>query len=87
MMRLRVEEIGPGLHPKEVIVTVSLSDGGKERLVVSRQSLDDNSIPIGWPIIEDADRVLVELPRETQTGTWRVWVSKNSLIEEERMTA
>jgi len=87
MMRLLVEEVGAGLHPNEAIVAVSLADGGKERLVVSRRSLARNSIPIGWPISEDRDLVLVELPRETQTGAWRVWVNKDQLIEEERMRA
>jgi hypothetical protein len=87
MMRLLVEEIGSGLHPSEVIVSVTVADGSKERLVVSRRSLSHNSIPIGWPITEDGDRVLVELPRETQTGAWRVWVKKDRLIEEERMRA
>ena len=83
MMRLLVEEIGSGLHPNEAIVAVTLADGGKERLVVSRRSLIRNSISIGWPIVEEKDRVLVELPRETQTGAWRVWVNKKQLVEEE----
>ena len=83
MMRLLVEEIGSGLHPNEAIVAVPLADGGKERLVVSRRSLIRNSISTGWPIVEEKDRVLVELPRETQTGAWRVWVNKKQLVEEE----
>jgi hypothetical protein len=87
-MRLLVEEIGSGLHPNEVIVAIPLADGGKERLVVSRRSLVRSSISIGWPIVEEKDRVLVELPRETQTGAWRVWVNKKQLVEEEeRMRA
>jgi hypothetical protein len=87
MMRLRVDEVGEGLHPSEAIVAVTLAEGGRERLVVSRRSLIRNSIPIGWPIIVEEERTLVELPRETQTGAWRVWVPSTSLIEEERLRA
>jgi len=87
MMRLKVEQLGAGLHPSEVVVAITLADGRKERLVVSRRSISDGSISIGWPITEEGDRVLVELPRETQTGAWRVWVNRNQLVEEERIRA
>jgi hypothetical protein len=88
MMRLRVEAAGNGLHPSETVVLVRTVDG-TERLVVSRQSISNNSIEIGWPIRTRDESYLVELPRETQSGAWRVWVAKNqvSIPEEERMRA
>ena len=87
MMRLLVEEVGKSLHPSEAVVVVKTADG-LERLVVSRRSIQNKSIPIGWPLGERDGLVLVELPRETQTGAWRVWVSKDQLIDvEERMRA
>jgi len=87
MMRLRVEELSAGLHPSEVVVAITLADGRKERVVVSRRSLSGGTIPIGWPIAEEGDRALVELPRETQTGAWRVWVNRGQLVGEERKRA
>ena len=60
MMRLRVEELSAGLHPSEVVVAITLADGRKERVVVSRRSLSGGTIPIGWPIAEEGDRALVE---------------------------
>jgi hypothetical protein len=86
MMRLLVEQIGKGLHPSEAVVAVKTSDG-TQRLVVSNRSLMKNSIPVGFPLGERHDAILVELPRETQSGAWRVWVPKDQLIEEERMRA
>jgi hypothetical protein len=87
MMRLKVEEAGRGLHPNEVVVAVKTADG-KERLVIPRRSITKGSIEVGWPLGSKADLYLVELPRETQTGAWRVWVHKDQLIEvEERMRA
>jgi hypothetical protein len=87
MMRLLVEEIGKGLHPSEVVVSIKVA-GGTERLVISRRSIKNGSIQVGWPLGKKDDLVLIELPRETQTGAWRVWVNKKQLIEEEeRMRA
>jgi len=88
MMRLKVEEIGKGLHPSEVLVGIKTAEG-VQRLVVSARSLQKSSIPIGWPLgqRENGAVLLVELPRETQSGAWRVWVPKEQVIEEERMRA
>lgn len=86
MMRLIVEEVGRGLHPSEVVVAVKTADG-QQRLVVSSRSLQKGSISVGWPLGERDDATLVELPRETQSGAWRVWVPKDQLVEEERMRA
>jgi hypothetical protein len=87
MMRLKVTEVSKGLHPSEAVVTVKTGDA-QERLVVSRRSIHDGTISVGWPLgHKDDGLVLVELPRETQSGAWRVWVPKSELIEEERMHA
>ena len=86
MMRLLVEEEREGLHPNEAVVSVRSAEG-KEHLVVSRRSIRDRSIQVGWPLGERGELVLVELPRETQTGAWRVWVNKDQLVEEERKRA
>jgi hypothetical protein len=86
MMRLLVEKIGTGLHPSEVSVSVKTVDG-TQRLVVSNRSIKDNSISVGFPLGERPDALLVELPRETQSGAWRVWVRTDQLIEEERLKA
>lgn len=86
MMRLLVEEIGTGLHPSEILVAIKTADG-THRLVVSNRAISNKSISVGFPLGERADAILVELPRETQSGAWRVWVPKDQLIEEERMRA
>jgi hypothetical protein len=87
MMRLKVEKISEGLHPSEAIVSVKTSTGS-ERVVVSTRSIVENSIPVGWPLGRSEQLTLVELPRETETGSWRIWVPSDELIEtEERMRA
>jgi hypothetical protein len=84
-MRLKVKEEGGGIHPNEVVVSILTKDG-LERLVVHRRSLEGGGLEIGYPILAENDQYLVELPRETMRGLWRVWVAKSSLIKD-RQTA
>ncbi len=77
-MRVTVQEIGKGLHPSEVVVEVKTSTGS-ERLVVDKRAIRESSVAVGSPIGEHKDSFLVELPRETMTGVWRVWVKRGAL--------
>ena len=87
MMRLKVEKVAEGLHPSEAIVAIKTSSGS-ERVVVSTRSIESDSIPVGWPLGTRDQTSLVELPRETESGAWRIWVPSDQLIEiEERMRA
>lgn len=82
MMRVRIEEVRNGLHPSEVVVSVRTTEG-MERLVVDRRSIAQNhSIEVGYPIDRRENLFLVELPRETTTGSWRVWVAEDQTILE-----
>ena len=81
-MRVKVEEVGKGLHPSEVVVQIETVEGGPERLVVDRRSIVDGGIEVGYPVRRDNGYYLIELPRETIGGSWRVWVSKKIVIGE-----
>lgn len=77
-MKLKVREVGEGLHHSEVVVSVH-TNGGDEGLVLDKRSLRGGYISVGYPIRSDGDAYLVELPRETSSGNWRVWVDKTQL--------
>lgn len=88
-MRIKITTVGEGLHPDEVVIALETRDG-IEGLVVDRQHLDDDYLHIGWPVGGDGAFYLVELPRETFRGRWRVWMKKDKLLpdkEPERKTA
>jgi hypothetical protein len=80
-MRLKIEKSGVALHPSETVVEIRTALG-TERLVVDKRSIESNSLSVGSPVGKRDDLLLVELPRETMTGLWRVWVKKNSLLRE-----
>lgn len=78
-MRLRVKTIRDGMHPSETIVAVPTVDGS-ERLTVDKNALGEHqTLEIGWPLRQKDNLCLIELPRETQSGAWRVWVPKDEL--------
>ena len=88
MMRLKVEKVGEGLHPSEMVVTVNTKDGPVSMVVDPNVISSDSTVSIGWPVSKDADFFLVELPRETLQGSWRVWVASSELERtEERKRA
>jgi len=82
-MRLKIEEVGKGLHPSEVVVQVQTAEGKPERLVVDRRSISDGMIDIGYPLRHDNGHYLIELPHETIGGSWRVWVSQDVVVGSE----
>jgi hypothetical protein len=77
-MRVKIQDKSPGLHPSEVVVGLR-TDEGIERLVVHKRSIKDDGLDIGYPISDKQNQYLIELPRETQSGAWRVWVNKDQV--------
>ena len=83
-MRLKVTEIDVGLHPSQVSVSINARDG-LHYLVINRKSLSPTStIEVGQPVGRREKDYLVELPEETDGGVWRVWVSGDELIKDNK---
>lgn len=82
MLRLKVVQIGTGQHPSEVVVSVATADGSMEELIVDKRSILNDTLEIGYPVGHRDNRFLVELPRESLHGFWRVWVSRDSIVDE-----
>jgi len=81
MAHIRVQILGEGQHPSEALVAVQTADGGKENLIVDRRSIDNGTIEVGYPVGSDDNRFLVELPRETVTGQWRLWMKRSDVLD------
>jgi len=81
MMRIKIQEIGKGLHPSEAVVQVDTVER-PERLIVDRRSIENNTIEVGYPITKHNGYLLVELPRETIGGVWRVWITRDIIAGE-----
>ena len=80
-MRVRIEEIGEGQHPSERVVSVQTLDG-PQQLIVDYRSIQNQSLDVGFPVGKLNGHLLVELPRETVQGAWRVWVPREIIFGE-----
>ena len=80
MNRLVIKDQENGMHPGESLVIIDTKDG-EEELFVDKTLVSARSIPVGYPLGTSNGHVLVELPRETMRGKWRVWVEKAQLSE------
>ena len=88
MMRLKVEKIGEGLHPSEIVVSVKGKDGPTALVLDPSIIFEDGTVNVGWPVATNGNLFLIELPRETMNGSWRIWVPGEELkSEEERKRA
>jgi hypothetical protein len=78
-VRVKIEEVGAGQHPSEKVVSVETSEG-TEQLVVDKRSIENMSLDVGFPVGQRKGEFLIELPRETFRGLWRVWVQKRCVM-------
>lgn len=81
MAWVRVRELGRGQHSSEVALGVTTADGINETLILDRTSVENGAINVGYPVEGDEARLLVELPRETTSGQWRIWVNKADVLD------
>jgi len=78
MVRIKISRREDGPIPSETLVTISTTTGTEE-VVVHKSQVTAEGVEAGY-IGEEADRILVELPRETVSGRWRVWVPKEAKV-------
>lgn len=67
-----------GLMPAEKIARIERADGRFEEVFVSTKNLIGNAL-LASEIGRREGEVLVELPRESASGRWRVWVKESSI--------
>ena len=80
-MRLRVTRIGEGPGPGEVVVGVTTVEGKTEQVVVHVTGMEDDTIDVGYPLADNDEQRLIELPRESVSGKWRLWVPQSAMVE------
>lgn len=71
-------KIEDGFIPAERTVFIKRADGKLEEVTVSSKSLSDGRLEAS-EIGRIKNKVLVELPRESASGRWRIWVAKSSV--------
>jgi hypothetical protein len=70
--------VSEGLMPSESIARIETADGKSEVVSVSSRNIQDNKL-VAFEIGRSGGRVLVELPRESASGRWRIWVKESAI--------
>jgi hypothetical protein len=70
--------VSEGLMPDERIARIETADGKSEEVAVSAQNIENNQL-LAFEIGRSEDKVLVELPRESASGRWRIWVKESAI--------
>ena len=77
-MRIKFKGQRKGPIPLETVVTIATALGQTEDVIVHRSQVDERSLEVAY-IGERDGLLLVELPRESLSGRWRVWVPKSAV--------
>ena len=80
-MKIKVRELGVGLHPSEKLVEVTTTEG-PAAVPLDYRTVVHGHVDVGYPLASEPDRALVELPQETINGMWRVWVPRSEIVED-----
>ena len=77
-MRIKFAGRRAGPVALEAVVAIPTARGQTEEVIVHRGYLDERSLEVTY-IGEQDGLLLVELPRQSMSGRWRVWVSKSAV--------
>jgi hypothetical protein len=78
-MRIKIKNSMSGSIPSEEVVEIPTVSGSEE-VVVHKSQVTAGSVEVGFIGTKEADgSVLIELPRESVSGRWRVWVPKSAV--------
>lgn len=78
MARVRVTTVMDGPGPDETIVSIAIKGGGEEEVILPKNFVKNDNVEVGR-VGGDKDSVLIELPQESATGSWRLWVDPGTL--------
>lgn len=78
-MRVRVRPVGAGSRPQDVVVELNTAKG-PQRIVIDDKAVETGSLTVGYPLRRDDGLVLIALPRETDNGSFRVWIPSAEVL-------
>lgn len=71
-------EVVDGLIPTEKVARIQNAEGQIEEVAVPAQNIEGGKL-LAFEIGRSEGKVLVELPRESTSGRWRIWVKEASV--------
>ena len=80
-MWIKCRSLEGGAGPSEAIVAITRADGREEQVIVYSGSVRNGEVEVSVPLSRDLqnNRVLIELPRESCSGSWRIWIPASAV--------
>ena len=72
-MRVKCKQVQKNIGPSETLIEIETIKGRPEEVIVHNSSITDDLVEV-YRIAQDGPSVLVELPRESVIGNWRIWI-------------
>lgn len=79
MCRVKANIIG-GVTNSERVAYIKTVNGQKVEVILEASQANHHSVVVA-EIGRKDNNVLIELPRETSSGDWRIWVNKTQLMK------
>ena len=73
-MKVRIKTVMEGPGEAEAVVAIKTTGNKEEEVVVNKSQVKEGTLQV-WRVGERDGSVLVELPTESTSGNWRLWVS------------
>jgi len=78
MSRVKAKVI-KGANQSERIAYIKTAEGVHAEVLLSDAQTGSDHV-VAAEVARDNNNVLIELPQETSSGDWRIWVNKNQII-------
>jgi hypothetical protein len=76
LSKVKAEKVSKGPIPSERVVLIRTAEGFNEEVPAHESQVVDGYLLVSEIHSED-DRILVELPRESSSGCWRLWIPRD----------
>jgi len=76
LSKVKAEKVSKGMIPSERFVLIRTAEGYDEQVPAHESQVVGKYLLVS-KIYEEDDKILVELPRESSTGCWRIWVPRD----------
>jgi hypothetical protein len=76
LSKVKAEKVSKGMIPSERFVLIRTAEGYDEEVPAHESQVVKGHLLVSV-IHSEKDKILVELPRESSSGCWRVWVPRD----------
>lgn len=76
MAKIRFKSVMDGPGPTERIIAIRTTGGGEEEVILSKDLIQGETLEVGRVGIR-GESTLIELPQESASGSWRLWVDRD----------